>query len=817
MEAKRNISRNWLIAAVVVGTMMLCVGCAKKEGKVLARDDFDGEFTLDWQILNPNPTHFSLTKNPGTLTITTQEGGFHGSATGYKNLFLIDCPAQPGEDFQITTHISSFKPVGPWNQAGLVCWQDEDNYLKWVYEQAPNDSVFTLLSETAAQSIRQVFSAPAELDSLWLRINKRRNFYTVSTSLDGQSFVSRQTRRWGDGTVQRIGLVAKNGSNTAAPEVDAAFGFFAVRTVPAETPAEEAAKYVIPQENLEIAEEMKTCGQNLKKMYAAIKKYEKDKGELPNWLSDLVPDYFSKELLLCPSDPSRTRAVYPDPKLPCGYTYEFCPAQVSVAGGRMSCRDWKTQQVEFFGDIVPVVRCLHHGSMSVNVSIAGHVYSSPETWETIFMPGYTRGVEFPEQQRRRLQLAGRLMITGVVRDEAGQAVDGVKLTVVPTSYRDGTSDAEGKFEVVWDPRGGGYERMVHHLIARHEQRNLAASVEINEDTETLDIKLSPGLIIAGKVVDPNDKAIPDAKIGPIWRTDRYAIQFGRDTVQPDADGNFEIKALPPGHKYSVSVSADGYGRKSVQADAEYAVDNRLELKPIVLALANLSVSGMVVDTEGKPIAGVRVYAFGEGQSYRSVQTDAEGKFTIEKVIAGSIRLRAGFDGSAQTEGGAKDVKIVMGRRPTTVSPPVPSIPKQPPSLVGKPLPELKDLKIELSPADANDKMILVCFWDMEQRPSRYCIRQLAEKAKDLAEKGITIVAVQASRVDRNNLNEWVQKYNVSFPVGMIEGDVEKAKFTWGVKGLPWLILTDHEHIVRANGFSLAELDEKIKEAENAKR
>ena len=805
MEAKRNISRNWLIAAVVVGTMMLCVGCAKKEGKVLARDDFDGEFTLDWQILNADPTHFSLTKNPGTLTITTQDGGFHGSATNYKNLFLIDCPARPGEDFQITTRISSFKPVASWNQAGLVCWQDEDNYLKWVYERAPNDSVFTLLSETAAQSSRQVFNAPPELDSLWLRVNKHRNFYTVSTSLDGQSFVSRQTRAWGDGTVQRIGLVAKNGSNTAAPEVDAAFGFFVVRALPAEA----GVKYVISEANLQIPEQMQACAENLKKVYAAIKKYEKEKADLPNWLSDLVSDYLSKEDLLCPSDPSRTRAVYPDPKLPCSYTYEFCPAQVSVAGGRMSCRDWKTQQVEFFGDIVPMVRCLHHGSMSVNVSIAGQVYSSPETWETIFMPGYTRGVEFPEQQRRKLQLGDRLMITGVVRDEAGQAVAGVKLTVVPTSYRDGTSDAEGKFEVVWDPRGGGSERMVHHLIARHEQRNLAASVEIDEDTETLEVKLTPSLIIAGKVVDPNDKAIPDAKITLVLRTGSYGFQMGRDTVQPDADGNFEIKALPPGHKYSVSVSADGYGRKSVQADAEDAVDNRLELKPIVLAFANLSVSGVVVDTEGKPIAGVRVYAFGEGQSYRSVQTDAEGKFTIEKVIAGSIRLRASFDGSAQTEGGAKDVKIVVSERPSSTR----FVPKQPPSLVGKPLPDLKDLKIELSPADANDKMILVCFWDMEQRPSRYTITELAKQAEKLKEKGLTIVSVQASIVDEEALNQWVKEQNIPLPVGKITADVDKTRSAWGVRSLPWLILTDHEHIVRANGFSLAELDEKIQSAE----
>jgi len=38
-----------------------------------------------------------------------------------------------------------------------------------------------------------------------------------------------------------------------------------------------------------------------------------------------------------------------------------------------------------------------------------------------------------------------------------------------------------------------------------------------------------------------------------------------------------------------------------------------------------------------------------------------------------------------------------------------------------------------------------------------------------------------------------------------------------VKSLPWLILTDKEHIVIAEGFGLDELDEKIKEIEKSGR
>jgi hypothetical protein len=55
----------------------------------------------------------------------------------------------------------------------------------------------------------------------------------------------------------------------------------------------------------------------------------------------------------------------------------------------------------------------------------------------------------------------------------------------------------------------------------------------------------------------------------------------------------------------------------------------------------------------------------------------------------------------------------------------------------------------------------------------------------------------------------VKKYKIPFPVGMVQGDDKKSRFVWGVRSLPWLILTNRKHIVRAEGFSLTEIDEKI--------
>ena len=38
----------------------------------------------------------------------------------------------------------------------------------------------------------------------------------------------------------------------------------------------------------------------------------------------------------------------------------------------------------------------------------------------------------------------------------------------------------------------------------------------------------------------------------------------------------------------------------------------------------------------------------------------------------------------------------------------------------------------------------------------------------------------------------------------------KARAAWGAGALPWLILTDKAHRVTAEGFTLEELDSKIK-------
>jgi hypothetical protein len=132
------------------------------------------------------------------------------------------------------------------------------------------------------------------------------------------------------------------------------------------------------------------------------------------------------------------------------------------------------------------------------------------------------------------------------------------------------------------------------------------------------------------------------------------------------------------------------------------------------------------------------------------------------------------------------------------------------NLTGKPLPSFDRIMAGFDLEGTTEKMVLVCFFDINQRPSRNCIMQLAKQAEQLKQKGVAVVTVQASKVDEEALNEWVKRNNISFPFEMVQDDAEKIRCSWGVRSLPWLILTDGKHIVRAEGFGLMELDDKIR-------
>ncbi len=154
-----------------------------------------------------------------------------------------------------------------------------------------------------------------------------------------------------------------------------------------------AVKFTIPKQNQEIPEQMQSCAANLRRIYAAIIEYEKDKGKLPDWLSDLVPEYLGEKMLLCPFNPVHNNRNNPDPNMSCSYNYEFSLTRLGGKFKGMTTRDRKTAQMGLFGDVVPLIRCRMHGQLWLALTIDSRVYLSPIMWENLFMPDYIPGLE----------------------------------------------------------------------------------------------------------------------------------------------------------------------------------------------------------------------------------------------------------------------------------------------------------------------------------------------------------------------------------------------------------------------------------------
>ena len=610
--------------------------------QVVAFDDFDGKLALDWDIVYPDPSHYSLTKMPGTLTITTQIGHFKEGSTDYRNLFLIDTPDTADQDFQVTTCLLGFRPLEAYNQAGLICWDDEDHYLEWIFQKMRQRGfMFAAGMEAAGPTRYDYIPADEPQAKLWLRITKRGDAYACASSTDGESFTVQTVQNWGDGSPKRIGLFAISGSLTHPPEVDASFDFFEVCSAPAgplpvpsairppspatetlpvpgdvekvfegrylhrsrghdymqatlakcigkdgtllyllstrdteyqlaigkeglperyqyasesrdysgefqfsegqavwerkmpqredaETfdwrvsegalpdlnsrpdpyliqhvllqsydqgaggeqrftvydidsrgtgineyeialmlvdedgvtlpngrfkakhfvqvqqtasytwykkgpgsrteywvdddlnilrifrhrepyevilenygavplpgpvpPAAPAGPFEIPEANRRIPEALKPCAVNLQAIYAALKAYEVDRGRMPDWLCELVPDYLEAEVLYCPADPAHTTRYWRDPNLPCSYCYELNPSELrSRPPLDKTMRHYKLAQRRLFGDVVPIVRCFHHGT-ALNLAWDGVLYTSPIYYERLFIPDYHHGM-----------------------------------------------------------------------------------------------------------------------------------------------------------------------------------------------------------------------------------------------------------------------------------------------------------------------------------------------------------------------------------------------------------------------------------------
>jgi len=255
-------------------------------------------------------------------------------------------------------------------------------------------------------------------------------------------------------------------------------------------------------------------------------------------------------------------------------------------------------------------------------------------------------------------------IAGRVVDEAGQPIGGAKVMSLMSG-----GDAKSVFPMLFGP-----SRSVEvgpdgaFVLAGLEPGEVAFGAEalgfvpatqrvelrVAERREDVVVTLVRGASIAGTVVDDRGLPIAGAKVG-VERMRELAPGFQIQSVddgsqvETDENGYFMVSGVE-GPKVSLVAEAEGHVQQS-RGDIELGEGS------VIFRLDRLGrITGVLLDTEGQPIAGSMVTL--NGRPVAPARTDDEGRFELEGVAPGSVSLSAEGKGHVPVEG--YTVHVVAG-------------------------------------------------------------------------------------------------------------------------------------------------------------
>ena len=132
---------------------------------------------------------------------------------------------------------------------------------------------------------------------------------------------------------------------------------------------------------------------------------------------------------------------------------------------------------------------------------------------------------------------------------------------------------------------------------------------------------------------------------------------GPRTVLSDAQGRITLDHLRPESTITFT-SATKSGYQFVTGGTVTKVDGTFHMTDMVLAARTATVTGTVVDINGKPLTGVKVTSLGVEEP---VVTDGIGRFTLTEMPEGEVMLMA-----AHERAGAR-CTVTAGEQPVTLT------------------------------------------------------------------------------------------------------------------------------------------------------
>lgn len=402
---------------------------------------------------------------------------------------------------------------------------------------------------------------------------------------------------------------------------------------------------------------------HMRRIYNALQAYRHKYGQLPDWLSDLYPEFLTDtNLLMSPVELRTGRSQLwgnTDPKMKTSYVYEF---NGSKAGGlrdqsiALTMREWKRLQMEEFGPVIPILRCHLHDPI-LNLSYSGVFYRTGLFWETdtnTFALMAKLGPGPGEQNGRRM----RVFVHYAANHAPAEGVT-VKATQRYSEFgflppRVSHTDAHGECVVNLGGKQPTSVTLAVSLPGYVTQRSAWTNVVI---PATWEVNLPKAVSVGGLVLDPAGQPIRGATVSVhtvVHDAVGQAIEVPIDSVTTDASGHWICRSAPPDFKalsFNLSqpefrpieyyLSANGQpGPEEVTKADLLAAKAKMVMKPAI------PVTGTVTDANRKPIRGASVFLRENSDPPKDHQTttDAAGHFRFSLFQAGDGTVAAAAPG-----------------------------------------------------------------------------------------------------------------------------------------------------------------------------
>lgn len=204
-----------------------------------------------------------------------------------------------------------------------------------------------------------------------------------------------------------------------------------------------------------------------------------------------------------------------------------------------------------------------------------------------------------------------------------------------------TTSAQGtfRFRTVW-----GAPQQTLYIEKDGQLAELTVPVQANQKL-TVRWDTRNVATLTGRLIDPDGKPLPQASVRLVTYPKDSRVGDGRMVFTTDAQGRFE-RRVRASWRYRIEPEARGYGllhfppyvneQRQFREPLALAPGQTHNFGDIVLPRANHSVSGTLVDLEGKPLAGVKV-SVGSGHNQQKLATtDANGRFHFTELVRESL-------------------------------------------------------------------------------------------------------------------------------------------------------------------------------------